>query len=128
MGCGGTEVFTGLVAAFTAGTPVVFAGVPEDTREPVPEDVADGDAGVAIFWVAGAAPPEEICGGTGLDLASEPTVVGPAVVGFEVPVPPVADTPFTGAAVVAPFTGSSGLGGTVGKRWARISTARAAPV
>src|SRR5208283_5445580 len=129
-------VFTGLGETFTASVPVAVVRGPEDDPEDgpgddpvegpetVPEPAPAEDAAVAVFRAAGVPPLAEACGGAVFALPSEPGLAcAPSVVA------PAAGEPVPAAAVpAAPFSAFSGLEGTPGRRSARISTARAAPV
>ena len=110
---GSTAGFAGLGEAFAAAAPAGVAAVPEEVPETAPEEVRGEDAGGGVFRAAGGPLLAEASGDTGLGLASEPAVLGAAV---------------RGAASFSAFSGLGGtVAGTVGKRPARISAARAVP-
>ena len=94
----------------------------------VPEPVPEEETELAVFRVAGA-PLAEAAGGAALGLVGEPVVVGVTVAGAPVVGATVPGATVPGEAVpgAAPFSAFSGLGGTVGRRSARISMARAVP-
>ena len=122
---GSTVAFTALGEAFTAGVPVALAGVPVEVPEPVPGE----DTEFSAFRAAGAPLLAEAAGGAAFGLVGEPVVVGVTVAGAPVVGATVPGATVPGEAVpgTAPFSAFSGLGGTVGRRSARISMARAVP-
>ena len=112
-------------------------GVPEDLTEVGVEplvDPADAGAGVVVFFEGGTVLLAEACGTTAFGLIADPSALGD----FGVPVAcfgaPRAGAGFETFGAEAPLPGTvpdsgvSGFDGTPGRRSAKISTARAAPV
>src|ERR1700677_28885 len=118
-GLGSVVAFTGL-ESFVASIPDAAGLAAEGAPEGLPELLTGEEAEVTGLRVAGAPLLVKASEGAAFGLASKPEFAGATVFGIAV----------FGVAVsgAGPFSAFSGLEGTVGKRSARISAARAAPV